>query len=574
MHIKGFLLLIGIGLILGHTSIHSASAHEEGPNLVKNPSLELSTTGSAPDEWLKGRWGVNKAFFTYPVLGHSSSRGARVEISEYTSGDAKWYFKEVPVTPGKIYVFRDTWNATIGSFVTIQFKMTNGGFIYKDIAQLGPSTSWQRTEKEFVVPQGVQSLTVFHLIKNVGILNVDNYELREEFPETQTQEEDPLNLVKNPSLELSTTGSAPDEWLKGRWGVNKAFFTYPVLGHSSSRGARVEISEYTSGDAKWYFKEVPVTPGKIYVLANDYTANTQSYVTVQLRSSNNTYSYVDIAILPPSSAWTHVEKTITIPQDIVGITVFHLINRIGILNVDNYVLRIKETQGGVITTTSTDRFNEGLVTLHFDDGWKSIYDNAIPILNKAGIKSTQYIVSHRLTGFSGYVNKEEVLDMQAKGHEIGSHTETHQHLTALSEDDMRKEILDSRDDLLLIGASPVRTFAYPFGDYNSNTDSIIRNSRYYTSARTSNAGFNTKTTDKFLLERQPVTVNTSASQIKSWIDTSLYDKLWLILTFHNVDYTGSQYSTTPEVIQEVTDYLTTKKAKVVTTTEAIALMLQ
>ena len=382
------------------------------------------------------------------------------------------------------------------------------------------------------------------------------------------------NLVKNPSLELSTTGSAPDEWLKGRWGVNKAFFTYPVLGHSSSRGARVEISEYTSGDAKWYFKEVPVTPGKIYVLANDYTANTQSYVTVQLRSSNNTYSYVDIAILPPSSAWTHVEKTITIPQDIVGITVFHLINRIGILNVDNYVLRIKETQGGVITTTSTDRFNEGLVTLHFDDGWKSIYDNAIPILNKAGIKSTQYIVSHRLTGFSGYVNKEEVLDMQAKGHEIGSHTETHQHLTALSEDDMRKEILDSRDDLLLIGASPVRTFAYPFGDYNSNTDSIIRNSRYYTSARTSNAGFNTKTTDKFLLERQPVTVNTSASQIKSWIDTSLYDKLWLILAFHNVDYTGSQYSTTPEVIQEVTDYLTTKKARVVTTTEAIALMSQ
>src|SRR4029077_18988045 len=36
--------------------------------------------------------------------------------------------------------------------------------------------------------------------------------------------------------------------------------------------------------------------------------------------------------------------------------------------------------------------NHGLVSINFDDGYQSIYDNGLPILDAAGLKSTQYII--------------------------------------------------------------------------------------------------------------------------------------------------------------------------------------
>ena len=74
----------------------------------------------------------------------------------------------------------------------------------------------------------------------------------------------------------------------------------------------------------------------------------------------------------------------------------------------------------------------GLVTFSFDDNRTCVYQAAIPILDSAGLKSTNYVITQRLINSEDYMGASEVLNLEARGHEVGSHTRTHADLTTLS----------------------------------------------------------------------------------------------------------------------------------------------
>jgi peptidoglycan/xylan/chitin deacetylase (PgdA/CDA1 family) len=375
------------------------------------------------------------------------------------------------------------------------------------------------------------------------------------------------NIVPNPSLE-SSSGANPTSWARGRWGTNTAVFTYPVLGFDGLRAAKVELTSRTSGDAKWYFSHVAVTPGQKYDFSNYYQATVQSYLTVEYKMSNGSFQYKDIAVLPAAPIWTKTNASFTVPSGVVSLTVFHLIKVVGSLTVDAYSLQ----DAGSSIPPAPGGFSQGFVSLNFDDGHISTYQNALPKLNAAGFKSTQYIVSGRLSGYSGYVSRDQVLAMQSQGHEIGAHTRTHSDLTAMSESQMRSEILGSKADLLNAGVNSVTTFSYPFGAYNSMAVNIAREG--FASARTSNGGFVMKGEDPHTLEREGVKINTTMDQIKGWIDKAVQDKYWLVLVFHDVNNSGGEYSATPETLQQTIDYLKSKGVSVKTMAEGMAAMAQ
>ncbi len=74
----------------------------------------------------------------------------------------------------------------------------------------------------------------------------------------------------------------------------------------------------------------------------------------------------------------------------------------------------------------------GMVSLTFDDGLKSVYDEAFPVLGKYNIKATAGIVLNRVTcGNDDYMNVEEVLELQRAGWEIASHSVTHKRPTEI-----------------------------------------------------------------------------------------------------------------------------------------------
>ncbi len=110
------------------------------------------------------------------------------------------------------------------------------------------------------------------------------------------------------------------------------------------------------------------------------------------------------------------------------------------------------------------------VVLTFDDGYRDLYTVAFPVLRAHRFKAVAYIVA----GFVGSpvsVTPEQVLEMDANGIEIGSHTVSHADLTKLSGSNLWHEVFDSRAALEALLGHPVLDFCYPAGRYD---DAVVR----------------------------------------------------------------------------------------------------
>ena len=162
----------------------------------------------------------------------------------------------------------------------------------------------------------------------------------------------------------------------------------------------------------------------------------------------------------------------------------------------------------------------------FDDGYVSDATVAAKVLNKRGIKAVyfvcpalmdipkerqnaviferiyekQAIPSHRV-----FMSWDDLARLRDAGHTIGSHTMSHQRLSAISEAERTREIVESAAVLQQRLAVKPRWFAYPFGDIHSiNAESyaIIRSA--YEFCCTGLRGLNTTPVSRFALLRQPI----------------------------------------------------------------------
>jgi len=498
---------------------------------IPNPSLETVGTNGDPQSWFRGGWGTNNRTFTYPVTGVAGARAARISVTTFTSGDAKWYFSDVAVTPGTAYTVTHRYRSDAPTDLYVRYQTPAGAFQYAFLKALPLSASaWVQDTSSFTVPAGIASFTLFHNLSAVGYLEIDDFTFSggTTTPPTDTtvptivwsapaqgatitgtttltatatdnvgvagvqffvdgaavQAEDttspysislntrtytngshtlaarardtagnvatstitvtvtnttpdttiptvsvtaptggtvsgtvtitataadnigvanvrffvdsaqvgaidttspysvawtttsttngshqvravardaagnvatstavtvtvsntaPANLIQNASLETAnaTNPALPNLWANGKWGTNNAVFTYPITGTVGARAARVGITTYTSGDAKWYFNDVTVTPGRTYTFSESYKSTALTDVLVRYTRTDNTQFYATLtAAVPAAAAWTARTNTITIPTGVKSLTIFHLIARTGTLEIDNYSLTL------------------------------------------------------------------------------------------------------------------------------------------------------------------------------------------------------------------------------------------
>jgi peptidoglycan/xylan/chitin deacetylase (PgdA/CDA1 family) len=115
------------------------------------------------------------------------------------------------------------------------------------------------------------------------------------------------------------------------------------------------------------------------------------------------------------------------------------------------------------------------VVITFDDGYKNNFENALPILQEFGFKAVLFVVTNALGRDNFWhdpasetripmLTWEETAKLQEAGWEIGSHTLNHPRLSKLSPDEVKKELVESRDEIeRRLGRRPV-TFANPYGN--------------------------------------------------------------------------------------------------------------
>jgi peptidoglycan/xylan/chitin deacetylase (PgdA/CDA1 family) len=124
-----------------------------------------------------------------------------------------------------------------------------------------------------------------------------------------------------------------------------------------------------------------------------------------------------------------------------------------------------------------------IVVLNFDDGRKTQFTHAKPVLDKYGFKATFYIVRNYVENKPGFMNWKEVTQLYEEGHDIGSHSMDHIDLSKLSKKDLKFEIGKSKECLEDHGID-VTSFAYPFKKGSNDNQVINVVSKYYEFART------------------------------------------------------------------------------------------
>jgi peptidoglycan/xylan/chitin deacetylase (PgdA/CDA1 family) len=153
----------------------------------------------------------------------------------------------------------------------------------------------------------------------------------------------------------------------------------------------------------------------------------------------------------------------------------------------------------------------GAVVITLDDGFRDNYDEAFPVLARAGVTATvfltaSYIGTDALPTLSrtDFVPRPldwgQVREMHAHGIEFGSHTLTHAMLTRVPVSDARREVAESRrliEDRL---GAPAPFFCYPRGDFNPAVKRIVKEEGYR-GACTTLPGVNHWRTDPFALRR-------------------------------------------------------------------------
>jgi peptidoglycan/xylan/chitin deacetylase (PgdA/CDA1 family) len=337
--------LVGVNVFAGGIPTYATST-------IANASFETAAASDAatPEGWSRGDWGTNQTVFAYPVTGYNGGRAAKVTMSSYSSGDAKWYFDDVPVSSGDVYTFTDRYQSDVPTDVTIRYHLSNGSYSYVWLASPPASaTSWGQVSASFTVPSNATSLTIFHNIHAVGSLTVDEFALTGGTtppppppppPPTTTD-----NLIPNASFSSTAPGDAttPAYWHRGGWGANSASFSYPVTGVDDSTAAKVSISSYANGDAKWYSDDIPVTSGETYYWSERYQSSVSTDVTIQYHLTSGSYSYAWLANIPASAGnWGTAKASFTVPSNVVSLSIFHSLSAVGNLTIDDVSL-IKNT---------------------------------------------------------------------------------------------------------------------------------------------------------------------------------------------------------------------------------------
>jgi peptidoglycan/xylan/chitin deacetylase (PgdA/CDA1 family) len=108
------------------------------------------------------------------------------------------------------------------------------------------------------------------------------------------------------------------------------------------------------------------------------------------------------------------------------------------------------------------------VMIHFDDGFKSQYDHAYPILKQYGLKGTFWIVCDNASGEKPlYMRWPEVDQLVADGQDIQNHGMTHARLPALTDKQIEVEVGGCKDMVVRHGSTGA-AYAIPFNEGNDD----------------------------------------------------------------------------------------------------------
>ena len=138
---------------------------------------------------------------------------------------------------------------------------------------------------------------------------------------------------------------------------------------------------------------------------------------------------------------------------------------------------IGENLFAAIVAMVAARPDRARIAITFDDGNRSDLAVAAPVLRRAGLRATFFVLAGRL-GQAGSLDAADLRALRAEGFAIGSHGFDHVDWRRLDAAGRARELHEARTILADAAGAPVRAAAIPFGTYDRRVLGWLRDAGY------------------------------------------------------------------------------------------------
>lgn len=158
-------------------------------------------------------------------------------------------------------------------------------------------------------------------------------------------------------------------------------------------------------------------------------------------------------------------------------------------------------RGRRFTEAATEPATYPTLVVTFDDGYRSVLEQAKPILDRHGIPGTLFVPTDwpddprpmRWQGIDRWLEGpfelelrqlrwDELRGLADAGWEIGSHTCSHPHLTTLCTEELARQLTVSKAQIEDRLQAPCTSIAYPYGDVDDRVESATSGAGYLAAA--------------------------------------------------------------------------------------------
>ena len=205
-------------------------------------------------------------------------------------------------------------------------------------------------------------------------------------------------------------------------------------------------------------------------------------------------------------------------------------------NFEAHIRYLKENGFNIVTFSEavdylkSSRKVEKMASITVDDGYKSFYDHAFPILKKHKATATVFVTTNNING-GDFMDWSELKELRDYGIEIGNHSSSHDYFLNLPQSrryDVFKSDIEQSQNVLKNGlGSKPKVFAYPYGELDSGMEKVVQKMDFKAAAA-QNSGVMSHESNFFRLPRFPMSDSyaeiegfTSKANMKSLTPTFL-----------------------------------------------------
>lgn len=169
-------------------------------------------------------------------------------------------------------------------------------------------------------------------------------------------------------------------------------------------------------------------------------------------------------VLPADQAKNIGASNLNVPPDIFRQQIDYLIGK------GYQIIGLDE----LLPTITAGSLPSKPIVLTFDDGYRDFYDNVFPILKEKNVKATSFVIT-QFAGGDRYLLWSQINELAGSGLVlIGDHTLNHPWLSKLDKSQETNQIVAAKNILAQNTGKTINLFAYPYGNGNDNTRSVLK----------------------------------------------------------------------------------------------------